>query len=882
MLRRLVSRLTHLLGGARFRKDLEEEMALHVELLTEDLVRQGLDPGEARRTARMRFGSTERVQARAREERGLAFVDETVRHVRLAVRGLVRSPLFSVTFVATLALCIGLGTAGFSVVDAVLWRPLPYPDPDRLANATLYNTTFGKSPWSVGIDGRTWERIRDEGDALPRAVYSGNGRGVNLTTDVASVFVAQQRVGAGYFGVLGVAPLLGREFVAAEDVPGGPPVAILSHELWNGAFARADILGQTIRLKGEAHTVVGIMPPDFRSGTEADVWTPLRASTTGEGGGMNYAALVRVPEGMSFAEADARLAGIEPPPSTDEDAAQRRYGLLPLDQVRSIELRLPMLILLAAMGLMLLVGCANLAGLQIARMLARRQEMATRQALGSGPGSLVRQVAVENLVLGIAGGGLGVALAYIGLEAFEGVVGSHFGIWQDIRIDGRALGAAAAITALATLLFGLAPVAQARNPRMHELLVSGSRVVGRGGHALRRALLVGQIAMVTALLFAAGLLVRSYGHLQGLDPGFDPEGVLSVQFSLDDARYAEADAVRRLHDETLREIQRIPGVTSAAVSLTLPYERALNTAFRLPGEESWRLTNVVYVTAGYFETLGIPLLRGRLLEPADRAGSTPVMVVDQAFVDEHLAGRTAAGFAIDEGFDDTIVGSTIVGVVGNVQQSAGWGANRGPVWQTPTAYVPVAQMAGDDLQQFHVWYPPSWIVRASVPMAEVASQVTQVFRQVDPDLPVARIVSLREVMNDAFSRQRFEAALLVAVAGFALLLAGIGLYGIVAHEVLERRTEMGLRMALGSTPGQAVWSAGLSGVRLTALGLIVGAFAAVGVARAIERLVWGVQPYDPGTLAALLAVLATLASVASFVPAARVGRLEPARILREG
>lgn len=882
MIRRLISRLKHLLRSADFRQHLDEEMAFHIERLTEDLIRAGMDPGEARREARLRFGSTERVQARAREERGLALLDETARHVRLALRGMRRSPLFAGTFLATLALCIGLATAVFGVVDAVLWRPLPYPAPDRLANAALYNPSFGKSPFQVGINGRTWERIRDDGDPFARAVYSEAGRGVNLTTEEAAAFVTQQRVGAGYFGVLGVPPLLGREFEAAEDVPDGPPVAILGHDLWTRTFGGSpEILGETIRLKGEAHTVVGIMPPDFRSGAEADVWTPLRASTTGEGSGINYAAVVRIPEGMSFQEADARFAGIEPPLSTRDDAPDRRFGLVPFDAAETAGVRLPMLVLLGAVGLLLVVGCANLAGLQIARSLARRAEMATRQALGSGSGALVRQLVVENLLLGVVGGLAGLAVAHFGVEVLEGPVRSHFGIWQDVRIDGRALAAAAAITVFATLLFGLAPVAQARRPGVYRVLVSGSRVVGGGGHALRKLLLVGQVAVVTALLFAAGLLVRSHGHLRGLDPGFDPEDVLAVQFSLDDARYAEGESVVRLFRESLDEIRRIPGVTSAAVALALPYERGLNIFFRLPGEEDGHVTNALYVTPGYFETLRIPLRQGRLIQEADREDAARVIVVDQAWVDAYLPDRPAVGFTLTGGYFGT-EGTTIVGVVGNVQQSAGWGfgGRNPPVWETPTVYFPAAQAHG--LFGTHIWFAPSWIVSGEASQAELAAGVTRVFRQLDPDLPVARVVSLPEVVRDAFSRQRFEATFLLAAAGLALVLAGIGLYGIVAHEVLERRTEMGLRMALGATPGRAVWAAGAGGLRLSTLGLIVGGGVAVVVARIMESLIWGVAPYDPATLASLLGVLALFAAVASFVPAARVGRMNPARILREG
>lgn len=884
MLRRLMSRLAVLFKGKRFREELDEEMRFHLDRLTEDLIREGMDPKKARREALLRFGSPERIQSRSREARGLAWVDELNRNLRFALRGLVRNPLFAGTFILTLALCIGFGTAVFSVVDAVLWRPLPFPDPEKLAHATIVDPAVGWEAGGTAVDGRTWERIRDEAGFLDRAVYSEWVRGVNLTTDAASAFVNQQRVGAGYFQTLGIPPLLGREFTVAEDVPDGPPVAILSHQLWSGTFqGNPDILGSTVRLKGETHTVVGIMPRDFMSNAEADVWTPLQASTGGEGGGTNYSVLVRVPDAMTFQEANARMGSLELPRIQREDASRLRFGLVPLEDVLTSGVRLPLLILLGAIGIMILVGCANLAGLQIARALGRSTEMATRQALGSGTTALARQMVAENLLLGLVGGLLGLGVAAVAMEGLEALVQTHFDTWQSVRLDGRTAAMALGLTVLATASFGLAPVLRVRRPEIQRVLVSGSRgLVGGGSHLLRKALLVGEVAMVTALLFAAGLLVRSYGHLDGLDPGFEPEGALTVQFSLDDARYADADAVQRLFRESLLRLQQIPGVASASVALTLPYERPLNLTFRLPEDDDQtnRLTNAVYVTPGFFDTMRIPILGGRDLTPGDRDGAPVVGVVNQAFVDRYFQGQEALGTTVRMGFGGG-GGVTIVGVVGNVQQSAGWGDASGPVWASPTLYLPAAQAGDGFFNMIHVWFSPSWIVRAATPAGELAGEITRAFRSVDPDLPVARMATLREIMDHAFARERFEALFLILVAAFALLLAGVGLYGVVAHEVMERRGEMGLRMALGSTPRRAVWVTGVGGVRLALLGLLLGSGLAVLVARVMVHLIHGIAPYDPLTLGLLGFVLTAFTVVASFVPAARIGRMDPARILRE-
>jgi predicted permease len=872
-----------LLRGERVDTDLDEEMSFHLDRLTEDLVRSGLPPAEARREARLRFGSVERAKARTREERGLAVFDEARRNLRFALRGMARSPLFATTSLLTLALCIGLGAAVFTVVDSVLWKPLPYPSPDGLAQATLYDPAYGSFPGNTSLTGSSWERIRDDGHPFGRAVYSEWVTGVNLTTDQAAVFVRQQRVGAGYFRTLGVPPRLGREFAPEEDVPEGPALAILSDRLWTRSFgADPDIVGRTLRLKGEVHTVVGVLPPDFRSEAAADVWTPLRPSTRGEGGGDNYHVLVRIPQDMSLEEADASFASIAPSEATRRDNPNRRFGLIPLQESLTASTRPALLVLLTAIALMLTVGSANLAGLQVARTLARRSEMATRRALGGGAGALTRQAVTENLLLGVLGGIGGMVVAAATLGGLGATMASRFSFWRDVGPSGTTVAAVLGLTAATTLLFGLTPVLQVRKPGASRLPVSGARgEVGGGGHVLRRLLLVGEVAMVTVLLFAAGLLVRSYGHLQGLDPGFDPEGLLAVQYSLDDARYWDEGSVTHLFDETLAGIEAIPGVSSAAVALTLPYERPLNLSFRLPGEDAdtYHMINAVYVTPAFFETMGIPLRRGRTFDEGDREGTPIVAVANEALVARDFPGATALGAGLTMGFGRG--GEVrVVGVVGNVQQVAGWGDDAQPVWETPTLYLPAAQASAGFFRGIHVWFAPSWIVRGDG--ADLAAQVTRVFREIDPDLPVARVSSLRDVMEEAFVMPRFVAAFLVVVAVFALLLAGVGLYGMVAHEVLQRRTEMGLRMALGATPATAVWTAASGGLRLTVGGLLVGGVLSVAAARILVHMIWGVRPWDPVTLAAIVVALAALAAVASFVPAVRVGRFDPARILREG
>jgi predicted permease len=883
MFHRLFSFLKTLTRGGRFSQDLDDEMAFHIELLTGDLIRSGMDPVEARREALLRFGSTERAKSRSREVRGVAFLDELGRNLKFAFRGMARRPLLTGTFLLTLGLCVGASTAVFSVVDSILWRALPYPDPDNLALAVVYHPETGIRADMSAVTGMDWERVRDGAGPLNAAVFSDWPSGVNLSADAGAAFVQQQRVGEGYFRTLGVPPFMGREFDVSEDTPGGPPAAILSHGLWSRTFQQdPDILGRRIRLKGEEHTVVGVMPASFQSHLDADVWTPLQASNTGEGGGANYQVLIRIPGGVPWEEANARVGAIDANLTEDGEASDRRYGLVPLDSALTATIRTPLLLLLSAVVLMLLVGCANLAGLQVARAMARRPEIATRQAVGGGAGSLFRQILTENLVLGLVGGCAGLIIGYLALGGLAEVVSTQFDTWQAFSMDVRAVTASVVVTAAAVVLFGLAPLLQVRRLDLRSVLVSGYRgAVSGGSHRLRRTLLVVQVGLVTALLFSAGLLVRSYGHLEGLDPGFDPEGVLTVQLSLDDARFSTGEDVMVLFQETLSEIETLPQVRSAAVALTLPYERPLNFPFAVldaPDEGPPTVTSAVYVTPAFVETLGLPILGGRNLEEADGTDATPVVLANQAFVDQYLGEVPPVGARLGLGGNSEVV---IVGVVGNVQQaSGGWGSG-GPVWASPTLYIPAAQAGGPFMRTVHTWFTPSWLVKGRGDPAQWSQEVARAINVVNPDLPLARIASLEEVVSQALARQRLGAAFLIMVAGFALILALVGLYGIIANEVVERKKEMGLRMALGATPGGTVRTVGMSGLRLVVYGLLVGAALAVGISRVIVTVIWGVTPFDPPTIAMGLVCMLALGGAASFVPAARVGRMDHARVLRE-
>ena len=808
------------------------------------------------------------------------------RDFRYAFRLLGKSRTFTVTAVLTLALCIGANTAIFSVVNAVLFRPLPYPDPERLASVATLRRGGGGEYEQTRQDGRTWELVRDHAKAIDAAVFGG-ASGVNFVAESGAQYVNQQRVSAGFFRVLGTSPLIGREFTAQEDRVGGPPVAVLSNALWRRAF-RSDpsVIGKKIELRGEPYTVIGLMPTGFETNEPADVWTPLRPSTSGEGSGINYQIVARLRPGVSWAQADSEIGAVGqsfieqwhlPPGQT------ARLHLMPLQTSLTEDIRKPLLILWAAVGLVLLIGCVNIAGLLLARSGARRREIAVRMALGSNRGAVIRQLFAESLVLAVAGGVTGMLLGYVALQELKVLAADTLGVSQtNVALDARVLIVTGLTAVLASFLFGLYPAIQTTRVDIQSALAQGGSRGTRGASRswTRRVLVVAEVALGAVLLIGAGLLIRTLVHLNGLPPGFDAANVMTASLSLQDARYATAQKVNRLFEESLQRIRQTPGVEAAGAGLTLPYERALNDGFiRLDGPHvsgQFEITNVTYVTAGYFEALRMRLLRGRLLTPGDRDASQPVAIVNEAFARKYLPEQEAVGSHIKTVEADR----EIVGVIGDVQQAAGWG-DFGPHGAVPGVYVPAAQVNDKYFQLVHTWFSPSWVVRTSAPHQSVIAELERAVAAVDPRLPFAEFRTMDEVRGHSVAFQRLNASLLGVLAGLALLLATLGIYGLIANAVVERTREFGIRMALGCTVSQAVQAVSIPGISLALIGLTIGCTLALGATRILRTLIWGVEPTDVLTFGTVCGAMLLVAALASLVPSLRVARISPAQTLRE-
>jgi predicted permease len=804
---------------------------------------------------------------------------------RYAMRLIRRTPLVSTIVILTLALCIGANTAIFSVVDATLLRPLPYPEPDRLVQVATHFRSARAEGDNYGQNGRTWEAVRDHATFLDSAVHSG-ADGVNFAAPGNVQYVQQQRIGAGFFRVLGVPPLIGREFTRGEDHPGGPALTVLSYHLWKRIYnGDPAVIGKSAMLRGEPFTIIGVMPEHFHSRSPADLWTPLRPSTTGEGEGINYEIIGRLKFGVTWAQADGQIEVVGAPLIADMNSSKdvfARLHLVTLQQGQTDSQRKPLYIVWAAVGMVLVIGCANVTSLLLARAATRSREIATRLAIGGGRGVIIRQLLVETLALAIIGGAVGLIVGYSGIQALSRLAQDQFSTAAAIRLDGRVLSVTAMLALLTSLLAGIFPAFDASSVDIRTALTEagGRGVAGSRKRWSRKLLVSGEIALAVLLLIGAGLMVRTLAHLYRLSPGFDAANVIAASFSLQDARYSTSQSVNGLFESGLARIREIPGAESAAVGLTLPYQRNLNDGFRrMDGPEASDqdiITDLCYITPDYFRTLRMALLRGRAFRGSDSAAAAPVVIVNQAFVKKYLSKQEPLGSHL------AIEGKNreVAGVVGDVEQSPGWD-QQAPLQPTPTAYIPAAQTSGGFLTLVHTWYSPNWVIRTVAPAQTVMREMQQIAAKIDPLLPIAAFHSMDDFRAQSLSAQRLQATLLAIISALALILAVIGIYGLMAQSVADRRRELGIRIALGSTVARAIRDAALPGVLLALAGVCAGCLLAGLSTRVLNHLIYGITATDPLTYAGVAFGLLLIAAMASLIPALRISKLHPADTLRE-
>jgi putative ABC transport system permease protein len=808
-----------------------------------------------------------------------------------ALRQLRKSPAFTITVLATLGLCIGANTAIYTIVDAIFLRPLSYPHPEQLVMPV---TVFGKNgafDIDTSQDGRQWETIRDRATFLDSAVY-GSSNGVNLVAGGRVEYVQDQRVSANFFHVLGLPPLIGREFTRAEDVPNGPSVVVLSHVLWQRVFhGDTSIVGRTIDLRGAPYTVVGVTQPGFRtlpggpgSDVPPDLWTPLRPSRSGEGSGDNYGIIGRLKPGVSIAQANDQLNSVMR--EALNDMRGRAGGLsveeraLPLQTGITYDLRSRVHLMWGAVVLVLIIGCVNIAGILITRSAARSREFATRLALGASRFRVISELLTEAVLLALAGGVIGLALGRVVLSGLLRLSPGEFTLAGPVHLDLRVMAVMLILSLATSFVFGLFPAFEGTAVDLRSALAEAGRSsAGSRRQWKRQSLVFTEVALSVILVVAAGLLIRTFTHIANAGPGFDPEHLIIASASLEDVRYSTAASGARLFRDSLQQIEQIPGVESAAVALSSPFSRPLNEGVpELNGRPLRQgITEFTYVTPGMFTTLRMKLLRGRLLTERDNASSPPVAVVNEAFLRRYLHDKTDP------------LGTTmkienknwqIVGIVNNVQEKNGIGPG-GPIDQFPEAYVPVEQFPDGIFAMANVWFSPVWIVRTHGDDPALPQAMQRALASVDPRLPFSSFKTMSTVRSAALQQQRYQATIFSVLAGLAILLAALGLYGLIAQSVAQRTREMGIRLALGATLQRLIRTAAIPGIVLSLAGIAFGTVLALFATRLLKGLVWGVANTDPATFVAMALLLIAVAGLASIIPALRLSRLDPAQTLRD-
>jgi putative ABC transport system permease protein len=804
-------------------------------------------------------------------------MDTLLQDVRYALRRLRRSPGFTVVAVLTLALGIGANSAIFSVVNAVLLRSLPYEEAERLVLVAHVNREGNPAPMSPA----NFRDVRAEARSLEDlSFWHYSGR--TLTGVGDPVRLQGAAVGERFFEVMRARPLLGRTFRADENEPGRNRVAVLGHAFWQQRFgADPRVVGRTVTLDGEPYEVVGVMPEEFGFPGNRDLWFPREYDadfvSDASRGAWFISGIGRLKPGVPHEQAAREVAALGK--RLQQQYPDSNTGLeftsVSLYEQTVGNVRVSLLVLLGAVGLVLLIACANVANLLLARAAAREGELAVRTALGAGRGRLVRQLLAESVILGLLGGAAGLLLAVWGTSALVALEPQGIPRLADVRVDGTVVAFTLGVALLSGLLFGLLPAMQVTRSGLAGSLREGGRgaLSGRGSIRTRNALVVAEMALAVVLLAGAGLLIRSFVQLQSVDPGFRSEGALSFTLALPDAAYGEGDAGAVFYRGLLERLEALPGVRSAAAVSDLPMGNSANfLTFEVEGREpptpgQEPVSQILRVTPDYFRTLGIPVARGREFSAEDRAGAPGVVVINQETARRFFPGEDPIGkrILLSLGPDTTSVPWEVVGVAGDVRQ---FGVDADP---QPAMYFPAAQGPSGSM---------GVVVRTAVPPLSLAGAVRRAVAGLDPNLPVNELRPLEQLTADSVSQPRFYMLLLSVFAGTALALAAIGIFGVISYGVAQRTREIGVRMALGAEPASVLRVVVGGALGLAGIGVGLGVLGALAGTRLLSGLLYGVAATDPLTYAGVAVLLLGVAALASWLPARAAVRVDPVVALR--
>jgi putative ABC transport system permease protein len=791
--------------------------------------------------------------------------------IRYALRGIRANPAFSIAAIGIMGLGIGANTAMFSVVQAVLLRPLPYARPDRIVQVMRVRRDTPEESQAGGL----LAFLRDHYRSFETVAAAGGGSsGLNLAVGDTAAYIRTLPVSAGYFEVFESAPQMGRSFTQVEELPNAAPAVVLSYALWQGRLGGdPKIVGSPVSLGGRSYTVIGVMPPLFESFPAVDAWTPIR--TNADDNGLNYAMYGRLRNSASLAQAESEVEALVPAiQRAHEDFVYKAtLRLAPFQEALTREARSGLMVLLAAVAVVLSIACANVAGLLLARAARRRREIATRTALGATRRRIAAQLLTESTILSAFGGAVGLLMALWFVASLTTAIPAEYTLHRQIHIDGAVLLAAVGVSLLTGLLFGLAPALQATRFELVDALKQGAGATG-GRAWTGRALVVVQIALGMVLLIGAGLLIRTFANLRGVHPGFDPRGIVTAQMSVQGPAYQNHTTLIPFYESVLERVRQSPGVEAAAVSNNLPLVTYLNVGATVPDGSTpeifscdWR-----YVSPDYFQVLRIPLLAGRLLADSDGEKSAPVAIVNQAFANKYFAGRDAVGRHVSVLGDSP---RTVAGVIGDIRDHS---LARPSV---PAIYVPIRQTNDRLFRQAHHFYPVEWLIRTrSAADPNAAGALRDAVRAFDPKLPLSSIRTMDEVIGNSISSQRFRMLLLGVFAAFALILAAAGIYGLISYSVAQRTKEIGIRMALGASAADTLGEIVKTAVWLAAAGVLVGSFASFFATRLLTRFIYGVAANDPLTYAVVTGSLLAVAIAASIPPAMRAARIDPMTSLR--
>ncbi|MGB7754208.1 MAG: ABC transporter permease [Candidatus Acidiferrales bacterium] len=874
-----------ILQRSRTESEMDAELRFHVESRAEDLTRGGVPLQEARRRAQLEFGGIETAKEECREARGASFIETLLQDIRFAWRLLRKSPGFTTTAVLTLAAGIGASAAVFSVVNAILLKPLPYPDSSRIVLPEL----VAPAGVNLGSEYIPWGQLQFRmltRDAHPfQTVGAFQNDSFNLTGAGEPASLDGFRASQEFFPALGVAPELGRAFTTEEDQPGHEFEVILSDRLWRERFsADRNILGRTVELNGSSYTVVGVMPADFafpraeempssfNFPREPQLWVPLAIPAEPKPGPSELAVIGRLKPGVTVPQAQAAVNLI----TEHVEAQDHRYvgwfnmRVVPLQRQVVGDTRLPLQLMLGAVCIVLLIACSNVANLLLTRSLARRREFTLRAALGAGRARLIRQLLTESLLISVTAGAVGILIANAGIYFVKTLGPSNIPRLREVTLDLPVLAFALGVSLATGILFGLVPGIAAARENLVDSLKEGSHKSegSRMSARLRNALLVSQVALALVLVISAGLLTRTFFQLLGADGGFSAERVLTFQLPLPPLKYAEQDRIVALFGNVLERLRAIPGVQSAGIGETVPLGgEGESTVIRMPdhpaaSQKEMPFANFTVISPGYFSAIGTPLLRGRDFLETDTTDSMPVAIVNAAMEKKYWPNEGAIGRQVGPGTTRFPL-LTIVGVVPDVKHTSLREETA------PEMYMLYNQKPWPSMLEMRV------ALRTKADPASVTETVRENIHAIDPDLPLARVATLTTLVDDSMSQPRFSVLLLGSFGALALLLASIGMYGVISYSVLQRTQEIGIRMALGAQRRKVFGMVLGQGARLAGLGIAIGLVAALGVTRLMASFLYGVRPTDPLTFAGVSLLLLGIALLACYLPARRAMRVDP-------